>query len=62
VYDGERLRMPGVEMELDSLTVDHVHESLRPGKGDVIIIGSADDLFEAEIGAKSAALKLLDRS
>jgi len=62
VYDGERLRMPGVEMELDPMTVDHVHESLRPGKKDVIIIGSADDLFEAEIGAKSAALKLLERA
>ncbi len=62
VYDGERLRMPGVEIALDPMTVDHVHESLRPGRGDVIIIGSADDFFEAEIGAKSAALKLLERA
>jgi DNA-binding MarR family transcriptional regulator len=62
VYDGERLQMPGVEMELDPSTVDHIHRSLRPTMGDVIIIGSADDPFEAEIGAISAALNLLERS
>jgi hypothetical protein len=61
VYDGERLQMPGMEMEIDSSTVDHIHKSLRPSKGDVIIIGSANDPFEAEMGAISAALKLLNR-
>ena len=61
VYDGERLQMPGVEMEIDPSTVDHIKTRLRPGMGDVIIIGSADDPFEAEMGAVSAALKLLER-
>jgi hypothetical protein len=62
VYDGERLQMPGVEMEIDPSIVDHIHRNLRLSTGDVIIIGSADDPFDAEIGAISAALKLLERT
>lgn len=61
VYKGDQLQMPGVELELDSLTEDFVLSNLKPCDGDVILIGSADTLFDAEIGAKSAALKLLEK-
>jgi hypothetical protein len=60
VYDGRRLRMPGVEMDIDTLTEKYVLEKLTLGEGDVVIIGSASDPFDAEMGAKSAALKLLE--
>lgn len=62
IYDGERLRMPGMDLRLNSSTVDFIHENLKPEEGDVIIIGSADDLFDAEIGAKSAAMNLLEKN
>lgn len=59
-YDGERLGMPGMERELDSKTSSFFLDWLKPEPDDVIIIGAADTLLSAEIGAKSAALKLLN--
>lgn len=61
VYDGEKLVMPGVMVEVDSAIAKHIVDAFKPGRGDVIIIGSARDPLDAEIGAKSAALKLLER-
>lgn len=61
VYDGERLIMPGVDIEIDLATVEHVLDAFEPGRGDVVIIGSAREPLDAEIGAKHAALKLLER-
>lgn len=62
IYDGEQLLMPGTALELDNSTTSYILENLKPGKGDVIIIGSSNNLFEAEMGAKSAALKLLEET
>jgi len=62
VYEGGRLQMPGMEMDVAPSVLRHLLESLRPRGGDVIIIGSAEELLAAEIGAKSAALKLLEMS
>lgn len=61
VYDGERLIMPGVEMEIDPAILEHVLDFFEPGREDVVIIGSAQEPLDAEIGAKYAALKLLER-
>ena len=60
VYDDGGLRMPGMEDPLDPKMIEHIEESMSPSNGDVVIIGSSDDAFLAEIGAKSAALKLLE--
>ncbi|MDH5199458.1 MAG: hypothetical protein OEW93_01105 [Candidatus Bathyarchaeota archaeon] len=61
VYDGEKLVMPGVEVEVDPSTAKHILDAFKPCRGDVVIIGSARDPLDAEIGAKSAALRLLER-
>lgn len=61
VYDGEKLIMPGLEVEVDPATTRHILDAFKPCRGDVVIIGSARDSLDAEIGAKSAALKLLER-
>lgn len=57
---GGRLKIPGMELDLDPATREYILERLRPDEGDAIIIGSADDALDAELGAKSAALKLLE--
>lgn len=62
IYDGERLLVPGMDMVVGPSTEGYLIENLRPNKGDVIIIGSAKDIFDAEMGAKAAALKLLDET
>ena len=59
VYEGGNLRMPGTTEELDPETSQLILDDLGPGDGDVIIIGSSVDAFLAELGAKAAALKLL---
>jgi len=61
VYDGERLYMPGIGLELETSTSESLIEWLKPSKGDVIIIGSSDTIISAEIGAKSAALNLIKK-
>ncbi len=60
VYNGERFLVPGMNMVVGSSTEGYIVDNLRPKNGDVIIIGSAKDIFDAEMGAKAAALKLLD--
>jgi hypothetical protein len=57
--DGERLWMPGMEVDLDPSTTVFLLERLKPESGDVIIIGTSDNPILAEVGAKSAALKLI---
>ncbi len=59
VYEGGNLRMPGTAEDLDPETSQLVLGDLGPGEGDVIIIGSSVDAFLAELGAKAAALELL---
>lgn len=62
VYEGGKLLMPGTEVEIDPLTENYVLEKLNPIDGDVVIIGTASSQLDAEIGAKSAALKLLEKT
>ena len=62
VYDGENLLMPGTSEELDPETRRLILTSLSPRQGDVIVIGSSSDRHLAELGAKAAALELLDSS
>lgn len=61
IFDGEALQMPSSEKGLDAETNRIILELFSPGEGDVIIIGSSGDTFSAEIGAKAAALELLER-
>ena len=62
IYDGENLLMPGTSEELDPETSRLIIATLSPRQGDVIIIGSSGDWHLAELGAKAAALELLDSS
>lgn len=59
VFDGEHLFMPGIEMKPDASISEMLIKHLKPERGDVIIIGSAETANSAEIGAKSATLKLM---
>ena len=59
MQDG-RLRMPGMDETFDAEIERIIHERMELFEGDVLIIGSSDDPFLAEIGAKSAALMLLE--
>ena len=60
VREEGRLIMPGMEDPLDPTVIEYIEYTLKPADGDVVIIGSSDDPFFAEIGAKTAALKLLE--
>lgn len=62
VYEEGRLKMPSMVTDLESSISRYLLESLRPMDGDAIIIGSAEEILAAEIGAKFAALKLLEMS
>ena len=59
MQDG-RLRMPGMDETIGAEIERIIQERMELFEGDAIIIGSSDDLFLAEIGAKSAALILLE--
>jgi hypothetical protein len=61
VYSDGRLLMPGFDTEIDADTMEQLMGLLEPEEGDVIIVGSDEDPFRAEFGAKSAALKLMER-
>jgi hypothetical protein len=60
VSDGKGLRMPSMEDALEAPLEELILRELKPMAGDVIIIGSSDDCFLAELGAKSAALGLIE--
>jgi predicted transcriptional regulator len=59
VFTGEKLMMPGIDVNIESTIEELLLSKLRPSKGDVIIIVTSCDPFISEIGAKSAALDLL---
>ena len=59
VFDAGRLGMPGMDRPPDAEILRFIYVNLAPSEGDAIIIGSSDDGLSAEIGARSAALKLL---
>jgi hypothetical protein len=60
VREEGRLIMPGMEDPFDPAVIEFIEDALKPSDGDVVIMGSSDDSFLAEIGAKTAALKLLE--
>lgn len=60
LYDGVRLHMPGMETELDPSLTRFLVDRFKPEAGDIVIIGTADNPRAAEIGAKTAALELLN--
>jgi len=61
IFDGVKLIIPGVEeVELGEESIyRYLISKLKPKRGDVIIIGSADDEYRASLGAKMAAIELL---
>jgi predicted transcriptional regulator len=61
VFDGERLTLPGMQELAPKAeeVYDLLLSRLKPRKGDVIVIGTAEDTLSAELGAKTAALELL---
>jgi len=61
LYDGAHFHMPGMDIDLDPSFAQFLLDRLKPGTGDAVIIGTADTLSAAEIGAKTAALKLLKK-
>ena len=52
--------MPGMDETIDAEIERIIHQRMELIEGDVLIIGSSDDPFLAEIGATSAALMLLE--
>lgn len=61
IAENGKIRMPGFVEPIDSTVIELIRASVHPEEGDVIIIGSDDDKFNAEMGAKSAALKLMSQ-
>ena len=59
VAEDGKIRMPGFVEQIDSTIIEMIRVSVHLEEGDVIIIGSDDEKFNAEMGAKSAALKLM---
>lgn len=59
IFDGTRLKMPGLAIDLDISLVSFILTKLGPETNDVVIVGFADDQLSAEIGARTAALELL---
>ena len=60
VYMGNQFHVPGVEVAPSVLLVRELLCRLKPEEGDVVIIGTADSILKAELGAKSAALEMLE--
>jgi len=56
---GSRLLFPGSEYPVSPQIENALKKEFRLGNGDVIIIGTADDLETAEKGAVTAAIRLL---
>jgi len=60
VFTNNRLAMPGTGEVLESgSSIVGVLSKLSLKEGDVIVIGSAEDRFKAELGVRAAALELL---
>jgi len=59
VFDGMRFHIPGMDIVPQPELGDELIGKFKPEVGDVVIIGTADNLLFAEIGAKSSALELL---
>ena len=60
VYRGNQFHVPGVDVAPSILLVRELICRLKPEEGDVVIIGTANSILKAELGAKSAALEMLE--
>lgn len=61
IRGGSEVFIPGAQEKIEISVNDFIENTMHPNNGDVIIIGSSEDLHKAEIGAKVAALKLLEK-
>ncbi len=59
VFRDKVFKLPRLEFEPSLTLVEELIERFNPDEGDVVIIGTADRMLDAEIGSKSAALELL---
>ena len=59
VYKSDKFTIPGLDMEPSKQFSDYLTREFKPENGDVVIIGTANDPLNAEIGAKAIALELL---
>jgi hypothetical protein len=61
IFTNNKLAMPGTGEVLSETgsSIVGVLSKLSLKEGDVILIGSADEMFKAELGVKTAALELL---
>ncbi|MFP3950984.1 MAG: DUF4443 domain-containing protein [Candidatus Bathyarchaeia archaeon] len=60
-YLEDGFNIPGMEMEVDPEMKQCLEERLHPEEGDAIVIGSANKMINAYIGAISAALDIYYR-
>ena len=60
-YKGGCLGIPGMVADVPSKLEHELISKLKPEEGDAIIIGTANDPLLAELGAKAAALELIDK-
>lgn len=61
IFKEGRFYIPSLDIEFPEKISQRLIERLSPEEGDVIIIGTADSLLEAELGAKAAALEILEK-
>ncbi|MGQ9679927.1 MAG: DUF4443 domain-containing protein [Candidatus Bathyarchaeia archaeon] len=59
IFKGGGFHTPGLKIEFPESISRRLIRILSPENGDVIIIGTADSVLEAEIGAKAAALEIM---
>ena len=59
VFREKRFQLPRLDVAPSPALSRELAEKLKPGEGDVVIIGTADRMLDADIGSKSAALELL---
>ena len=60
-YRNGHLTMPGMGVAIHQELEDELISKLKPDEGDALIIGTADAPLMAELGAKAAALDLIDK-
>ncbi|MEM3402109.1 MAG: DUF4443 domain-containing protein [Candidatus Hadarchaeales archaeon] len=56
VFRKGKLMVPGNVCEIDPEAATEIISALHPADGDLIIIGTGDDFYSAEAGARAAAL------
>ncbi len=59
VFREKKFHLPRLEVAPSQALAKELAEKLKPDEGDIVIIGTADRMLDADIGSKSAALELL---